>query len=88
MLPELNDTYDEISDEAKLELVCALLQVFKDLRDQDINKISMGELLIMVGYDREDLDPDDFDFELDLSKADAAQLNENYLSSIMKDKLH
>ena len=48
MLPDLYDQYDTISDEAKLELVAAMVQVFKDLREQDINKITMGELLLMV----------------------------------------
>lgn len=88
MLPELNDQHDEVSDEARRELVLALLEVFKDLKKQDINRTNLGDLFLLMGYDYDEIDAEDFEFELDLTKGSEEMFTENYLSAKMRDKLN
>lgn len=88
MLPNLDDLYDDIKDEARRELVLALLEVFKDLKKQDINHTTLGDLFLLMGYDHDEIDAEDFEFDIDLTKGSEEMFTENYLDARMRDKLN
>ena len=88
MLPDLNDFVDEVSAEERSGLTKSLAQVFSELKKKDINHTTIGDILLLVGYTRDDIDAEDFEIKIDLSKGSEEIFNEKYLDSFMQDKLY
>lgn len=88
MLPDLNNFVDEVSAEEFSGLAKSLAQVFSDLKKKDINHITLGDILLLVGYTRDDIDAEDFEIKIDLTKGNAEMFSEKYLDSLMQDKLY
>ena len=88
MLPDLNDFVDEVSAEEFNGLAKSLAQVFSDLKKKDVNLTTLGDILLLVGYERDDIDAEDFGVEINLSKGNEEIFSEKYLDSLMQDKLY
>lgn len=82
-LPDIHDSFENSSAEARQALGGAIMQAIKELREKDVQQVSLGQLLVMVGYDAKDVPPEDFEVEINLAQSDFARFQQIFMRSIL-----